>query len=98
MELNEAQIWLLDKIESGEVPQVSDFNGLLDEESQEDRVKELAFYIKQLEEAGLLKIGKGTFAEGGRKHPKYDNNVRIIWFDRLLISPKGIRLIRGGDY
>ncbi len=31
-------------------------------------------------------------------HHKYENNVRIIWFDRLLITPKGVRLAQDGDY
>ncbi|MCY7487584.1 hypothetical protein [Paenibacillus alvei] len=79
---------------------MTDFKYLLEESSKEEQTFELtlAYYILELENAGLIKGGKGAFATGGKMHHKYKNNVRIIWFDRLLITPKGVRLAQDGDY
>ncbi|MGG0815747.1 hypothetical protein ABE142_24240 [Paenibacillus alvei] len=92
IDINEAQIWILTNIANSKVPEMTDFKYLLEESSKEEQTFELAlaYYILELENASLIKGGKGVFATGRKIHHMYENNVRIIWFDRLLITPKGV--------
>ncbi|AIQ63885.1 hypothetical protein PSTEL_13120 [Paenibacillus stellifer] len=98
MEFNEAQILVLSRLSVGKVPELNEFNSLLEEDTVPAKWQELAAYIYQLEKEGYLKVPSSCFATGGSKHPVYDNNVRVIWFEGMRLTPKGMRTVETDSY
>lgn len=72
------------------VPFWSSFKEYLTEESPQDMVKELAYYISKMERFGLLSFHNKPFVQGGRNHSKYNNNTVDIMFDKIYITEKGV--------
>lgn len=94
--MNDAEVFLISDLSVGKVSELSNFTDLLDTEDMSERVSELASYIKRLEEEGYVHTSRQTFIEGGRLNSKYGNNVKIIYFDKIELTRKGINLVESG--
>lgn len=95
--MNEAEILLISNLSVGKVSEMKDFVDLLDSNLFEDRAPELASYIQRLNEEGYIFTSRQTFSEGGAIHPKYGNKVRIIYFDKIELTPEGRQLVQSGE-
>lgn len=96
-ELNEVQIILLEALDRNKIPKIEDMIDHLNESDYQDQNKELAFYINQLADLGYVRVAKGAFATGGSQHEIYQNNVVMIWFEKLIIMPIGKLALRDGS-
>ncbi|MCM3536582.1 hypothetical protein [Priestia endophytica] len=54
-----------------------------------DGVHEAASYLTTLERQGLVEIGPKAFTTGGRRHEQYNNNVIMIWWEEVELTPLG---------
>ncbi|MNW58006.1 hypothetical protein D3C74_358470 [compost metagenome] len=81
----------------GEKISLDDFVGLLEEQGKE-RWNELGKYVFDLEKRGYIKIPAGAVDTGGKVNSKYDNNVCLIYFEKLRLTPKGVRTVETDSY
>ena len=93
MVLNDAQKELIKRIYKNTPTTVSDFSELLNEKDMTGRIQEMGAYIKDLENRGLINVPTGALQSGGRSHAIYQNSTRIIWFDKLSLTPEGYKLV-----
>jgi len=69
-------------------------NYKLIEEDPNKKKQEFVFYLNKLKKLGLIKYEeKEAFAKGGIRSTKYNNNVTIIYEDKIHIDSKGIKLV-----
>lgn len=94
--INEAQIYLLEKLNKNEIPQLNNFFEFLEESELLAQKQELASYINELSKEGYIRLGKGAYHTGGENHPIYKNNVRIISLDKIILMPAGKEAIQNG--
>ena len=74
-------------------------NYRLTEEEPEKKKQEFAFHLKKLKMLGLIKYEeREAFVKGGNRSTKYNNNVTIIYEDKIHINSKGIKLVEGYNY
>jgi len=74
-------------------------NYKLTEEDPKNKIQEFAFYLKRLKRLGLIKYEeKEVFSKGGSHSTKYNNNVTIIYEDKIHIDSKGIKLVERYNY
>ena len=71
----------------------------LAEEDPKKKKQEFAFYLKKLKKLCLIKYEeKEVFEKGGSRNTKYNNNVTIIYEEKIHIDTKGIKLVESYIY
>lgn len=71
-------------------------NYRLTEEDPQKQKQEFVFHLMRLKMLRLIKYEEGeAFVKGGNRSTKYNNNVTIIFEDKIHIDSKGIKLIEG---
>jgi hypothetical protein len=72
----------------------------LTEEDPEKKKQEFDFHLKKLKMLGLIKYEeREAFIKDGSRSIKYNNNnVTIIYEDKIHIDSKGIKLVEGYNY
>ena len=74
-------------------------NYKLAEEDIEKKKQEFAFYLGKLKRAGFVKYEEDeAFLKGGSCSAIYNNNVTIIYEDKIHIDSKGIKLVERYNY
>jgi hypothetical protein len=97
MELNtlENQI-LIDIYEADMFPgmsfEIANFN--LKEEDKKKQTQEFAFYLVKLKRLGFVQYEENeAFINGGNISTKYNNNVAMIYEEKIHIDSKGVDLV-----
>lgn len=66
----------------------------LTEGSPDGKKQEFAFYLAKLKRLHLIKYDEDrAFICGGFRHPKYKNNVVMIWGEYIHLTSLGIKLV-----
>ncbi|HEY8891760.1 MAG TPA: hypothetical protein VIM70_16095 [Clostridium sp.] len=74
-------------------------NYRLTEEDKKGRQQEFAFYLEKLKRLGFVKYEeKEAFLKVGNVNSKYNNNVAMIFGDKIHIDSKGIKLVERYNY
>ena len=74
-------------------------NYKLKEENPKNKKQEFAFYLKKLKRLGyIIYEEKEAFLRDGIKSTKYNNNVAMIYEDKIHINSKGIKLVEWCNY
>jgi len=74
-------------------------NYRLTEEDKKSRQQEFAFYLEKLKRLGFIKYEeKEAFLQVGSVNSKYNNNVAMIFEDKIHIDSKGIKLVERYNY
>ena len=69
-------------------------NYKLTEEDPKKKKQEFAFYLGKLKRLGFVKYEeKEAFLKDGIRSTKYNNNVAMIYEDKIHIDSKGIKLV-----
>jgi hypothetical protein len=75
----------------GESPKLDNYEL---ETIQNERFQEIAYYLEKLKRLELLDYDESkAFVTGGRKNPKYHNNVLMIWWDKIHVTKEGIKYL-----
>ena len=74
-------------------------NYRLIEEDPKKKIQEFASYLKKLKTLGLIKYEeREAVVKGGSRSTKYNNNITIIYEDKIHIDSKGLKLVEGYNY
>jgi len=74
-------------------------NYILIEEDPQKKRQEFAFYLRKLKKLALIKFEeKEVFVKSGNHSTKYNNNITIIYGDKIYIDSKGIKLVERYKY
>lgn len=69
-------------------------NYKLTEEDPKNMKQEFAFYLKKLKRLGFIRFEeKEAFLKSGISSTKYNNNVSMIYGEKIHIASKGIKLV-----
>jgi len=95
---NEMLIDIYDDDMMPEMPFEIENYRLIEEDPQKQK-QEFAFHLMRLKMLGLIKYEEGeAFVKGGNRSTKYNNNVTIIYEDKIHIDSKGIKLVEEYTY
>ena len=74
-------------------------NYRLTEECPTKQIQEFTSYLKKLKKLGLIKYEeREVFVKGGSFSTKYNNNVTVIYENKINISSKGLKLVERYNY
>jgi len=74
-------------------------NYKLIEEDPKGKRQEFAFYLGKLKRLGFIKYEeKEAFLKHGSLNTKYNNNVTLIYGNKIHIDSKGIKLVERYNY
>jgi len=74
-------------------------NYKLTEEDPKKKKQEFAFYLGILKKLGYVKYEeKEAFLKDGMRSTKYNNNVAMIYEDKIHIDSKGINLVEWNSH
>ena len=69
------------------------------ERDHKEQKQEFASYLGKLKKMGFVKYEENeAFLKGGSCSTKYNNNVNIIYEDKIHIDAKGIKLVERYNY
>ena len=69
-------------------------NYILTESDPKEKKQEFAYYLARLKELGFIKYEEAeAFINSGIHSIKYNNNVDVIYGDKIHIDSKGIKLV-----
>jgi hypothetical protein len=71
----------------------------LTEEDEKLKKQEFAFYLRKLKKLGFIKYKEDeAFSKSGLRSTKYNNNVTIVYEEKIHIDSKGIKLVELYNY
>ncbi|MEK6263484.1 MAG: hypothetical protein N2B06_01675 [Clostridium sp.] len=74
-------------------------NYKLTEEDEKEKNQEFAFYLGKLKKLGFIKYKEDdAFSKSGIRSIKYNNNVTIVYEEKVHIDYKGTKLVELYNY
>ncbi|MBK5242116.1 hypothetical protein [Clostridium sp.] len=71
----------------------------LTEEDEKQKKQEFAFHLGKLKKSGFIKYKEDeAFSKSGLRNTKYNNNVTIIYEEKIHIDSKGEKLVELYNY
>lgn len=97
MELNKIENQILIDIYDADMEPGMPFeiqNYILNEKDPKEKKQEFVYYLARLKELGFIKYEEDeAFINSGSCSAKYNNNVAMIYGDKIHIDSKGIELV-----